>query len=83
MLKHVREPLTDYQLLPCWLTARSNGFRNLCFVFNVKKLFAVLPKSNGPIGNKDLAKENVSNIWIRANATYISDKLNFSNMFSP
>jgi hypothetical protein len=28
--KHIREPLTNYQLLPFWLTAIRNGFRNCC-----------------------------------------------------
>jgi hypothetical protein len=39
-------------------------------------------QSNGLIGNQDSTKDNAPNVLVLGkNATYISNKLNFSNMF--
>ncbi len=86
--KHIRDPLTNYQLLPFWLTAIRNGFRNFCLniwvssiLRNFQSLSHMAFQSTGPTGNKDSAKEKTPDFWMPCkNATYLK-KLNFSKCF--
>jgi hypothetical protein len=86
-VKNIKEPLANYQLLPCWLTALINDFRNFCFIFkyikkNCQRLSHKAFQSYGPIGTRIQVKKIRKNVLCACKkATYISNKLNFCNMF--
>jgi hypothetical protein len=76
-VKHIREPLTNYQLLPRCLTALRNGFRNFCFILecilrNCQRLPDKAYQIN--VGNKDSAKENAQTFECHAKRPHMSQK---------
>jgi hypothetical protein len=65
MLNHIREPLTNYPVINCYLLVENaqKWFEDFLFIFDcILRNFQRRPhksiKSNGQIGNKDSAEEN-------------------------